>query len=356
MLLGASRAERGDDAVVVVHRVQVGNETVGRAVVENQLAAAGDERRQIRIHRFGGVGVDLLRASEIPVELERRRIPRRIAEHDVAKIARADRELRRSVGRPQRLAAEPGARIHDEPRAIDDTAIDALRRRDLVRCEALAGRRRSALQARRIERALQGIADHAVAHTVLHIARRDGAFLQQPELVDTEASGAHLALNQYARRHQRRPVVGRRAGDDGVVIVRKTLCFLQALSAAGRAAVPVRLLGSATIARRGDRLTGDRQLVHCAILIVGELLGLTRRPREIPCRSFVTGVGIGDGIAACQWVGERFVDDRARGSAVAGLHERPFHAASGSHSSNRMSEAVDGLIEPATRQNAGSFE
>src|SRR5215467_12007552 len=58
--------------------------------------------------------------------------------------------------------------------------------------------------------------------------------------------------------HDMGPEIGRRAGNDTVVIARKALRFPQPLFAAARATVPIRMLGSISVigGEEGSRLDG----------------------------------------------------------------------------------------------------
>jgi hypothetical protein len=309
------------DALVIAHRVLVRDQPVGRTVISDQLAAAADERRQIRIHGLRCAVVDGLGAREIAVDVERRRIPARIVRDDVAEVVRTNCELRRRVRGPERLAAGARARHDDFTVAVDDTRIDSLRGFDLGGAQALTRRTGRALQARGIEIARGEVRDHAVLDAVLGIASRDSGLLEQPELVGGESARSHVPLNRDAEQHQRRPIAGRRAGHDAVVVLGIALCFLQALAPTRRATEPVRSIGRPAVARCRERLAGDGQLVHGAILVIDELLRLADGPREVAAPALMTRVGVGDGVPAQQRIDQRVVDDRAGGTAVAGLHE-----------------------------------
>ena len=84
---------------------------------------------------------------------------------------------------------------------------------------------------------------------------------------------------QQRSRHQVRPEVGGRAGDDAVVVVRKALRLHQALPSAGRAADEIRQARPVAVEGRDDRLGLDGHLVDRAIAEVDHELGMAERPR-----------------------------------------------------------------------------
>ncbi len=149
------------------------------------------------------------------------------------------------------------------------------------------------------------------------------------------------------------PVVGGRAGDDAVEVVREALRFLQALLAAGRAAVPVRELRRVAVESRDRRSSPGRPSGGRP----------TRRNRSAsrdgPSRSWRGRPG---DRYRC-WPRHSRAPT-ARASAGYGIEpdqpplptawNLPFHPATGSHTSTLISESLVGVSVAATRQNAGS--
>src|SRR4029079_16242246 len=179
-----------------------------------------------------------------------------------------------------------------------------------------------ALRACGIERAELRRAERALRDAVARVARRERGGGEHAELAGAQAlRPRHVLLRQDAETHQRGPVGGRRAGHDRVIVLGEALRLLEPLPAARRAAVPVRLVRAFAVARGGHGFADDRELVHRAVRVIGELVGTTDGPREVAARALVPGVRVRDRVAACERLGERAPYDRPSGSAVAGLHE-----------------------------------
>src|SRR5262249_37829294 len=156
-------AERGGDALVVVHAAAGRDLRIVPAVIVNQLAAAGEVRLQVWIdgvdHAAAAIAVDLLGERDGGGEIERVIIPVGILEHDEPEVAvcRPER-LRTAPGRPAQLAAglqagdlAPGTRV--DAGGVHDTRGVDLRLRQATTAAAVGLARRRAGQRLRIESA-----------------------------------------------------------------------------------------------------------------------------------------------------------------------------------------------------------
>src|SRR6476646_7933696 len=76
-------------------------------------------------------------------------------------------------------------------------------------------------------------------------------------------------------------VVGGRTGGNAVVVLWILLCFLQPLTAASRAAVPVRRSRGLAVVRADERLGLDGHFVHGPVRKIDELLRMAKREAAI---------------------------------------------------------------------------
>ena len=290
-------------------------------MILQQLAAALAERLEIRIGRvedrrilrFGLLVRLIVRGV---AEVERRPVPVRIGKHEPLVVRDRYREWIRDIAiRPELLAAGHETRIELRAgRRILEAAVHASGRVDLRSREA-AVRRLTGLagQAGGIKRTLTRIVEHAVDDAVFAVAGGERAPMQEPQGCRRKVVDAALENGQRGVEvsgHQPRPVVGRHAGNDAVVIVREPLRFHQPFVAARRAADEVGAFWSFRVERLRDRLRLERGLVVGAIREVDQPFGfLEREPGRIrPARGFMAGVGRGRRIAPPQLVrklGER---------------------------------------------------
>ena len=117
------------------------------------------------------------------------------------------------------------------------------------------------------------------------------------------------------------PVIGGGAHDDAVVIHRVALRFHQALPAARRARVPIRMAGRIAI-KRGEYGAGlHRHFVRGAVSPVGHLLGMIEREGE--SSALVSAIRTRRRVTGTQHAGQcvdidRALDGRARAASARG--------------------------------------
>ena len=109
--------------------------------------------------------------------------------------------------------------------------------------------------------------------------------------------------------------VRRRSGDDGVVVIGKFLRFLEALSPASRAAVPVGKSGRAAVEGLDDGLRLHGHFVLGAPREVDELFRMIERKR--PAAPHMPGVGGRARIPCADGVGHGGIADHAGPASVA---------------------------------------
>ena len=99
------------------------------------------------------------------------------------------------------------------------------------------------------------IFDDAVFHAVERVALIEHGLMDRGIFRGRDVAGFVLVRDRGSpdlAALQVRRIIGGRSGDDAVVIVRISLRFGHRLPAAGRAAVPVRVLRSARHSKRSD--------------------------------------------------------------------------------------------------------
>src|SRR4051812_18685427 len=106
-----------------------------------------------------------------------------------------------------------------------------------------------------------------------------------------------------------RPVMGRGADQDSVVVLRKTLDLHQRLPSAVRAGAEVRMRNLPTVERADDLFGARRLKVFGPPAEVGDLLGMPGR--EVGGPAGMSGIRRAAGVAASQRVGDAAVVDRA---------------------------------------------
>ncbi len=109
--------------------------------------------------------------------------------------------------------------------------------------------------------------------------------------------------------------IGGSAVDDAVEIGRELLRFLQPLTAAGGAAIPIRIARTGAIELLGDGFRRDGHVMHGAVGEIGELFRMTHR--EARAAANVACVGARCGESPFDAVGERTVAHGAVPTAVA---------------------------------------
>ena len=169
----AGAAKHLQHACVVLRAVAGRDLRIAPAVILNQLAAAIDERLQIRIERIDGVVVRFLRPHDVGIEIELLDIPARVVEHDEPELVESGRSSRcgpSQVG-PSQLAAGLEARDLPFGLRIHGGRVNQPRRLDLCRRQTRGPVGALALQDARIERAALRILDQAILHAVQGIAR-----------------------------------------------------------------------------------------------------------------------------------------------------------------------------------------
>ena len=231
-------AQRGQDAVVIIDRVSGRDERIVPAVVQKELAAPAEKLFQVRIGGVEQPVVQFVCEIDIVVEVERPEVPVRILEHDVLEMIRDDRKGIGPArhGAPPELAArlEAGKNRFRATR-IGRARIDLFRRLHLRRRQARGPIVCRAEQRLWIEAAPHWIFDEAVLGTVGRVARLDRRFVNHRILLFRNVARRIFQrglTNPQATEHEMRPEIGRRAGDDAVVVGGKTLRFREPLLAA----------------------------------------------------------------------------------------------------------------------------
>ena len=230
------------------------------------------------------------------------------------------RPERFAAGRQARIQLRPGLRIGQA--AVHPASGLGLRFRETGWRRLIAG----AHQRARIERAAPWIVDHAVGDPVTVVAGGERLAMQQAERRRRQVAGGIFQNREHAvevSRHQPRPVVRRRAGDDAIVVRGKALGRHQAFVAARGAADEIRALGRPAVELLHEAPGLDRCLVVRAVREVDELFGLLERePGHVqPRRRFVACVGRRGRVAAPELIPHGAEGDGARPSAVADAGE-----------------------------------
>jgi len=131
---------------------------------------------------------------------------------------------------------------------------------------------------------------------------------------------------------QSRCVDGRGAGQDAIVIARISLRLGQGLSAASRATVPIRVLGSTSVIRTNYRFRSDCHFVNRAIAEIDYFFRVAGD--EIGIVAGMSGICTGAGVAGSECCCHCRVADGARPCAIAdrlqpsipsGLGQPHFH-------------------------------
>ena len=192
-----------DHARVVLRAVRRRDLRIAPAVILNQLAAAIEERLQVRVERVDGVAVGLVGARDVGVEVEL--LTSQAGSSNTRKrnwsspVARADAVQPMSVHPSSLPGSEAGnlapglgilRRRVDQPRRLD------LRAR--VRHSAVAGA--LALQHRRIELAARRVLDQAVLHAVERVAGLDDRAVQKLTLRLQTGAPPGLCRSAFATR------------------------------------------------------------------------------------------------------------------------------------------------------------
>ena len=272
-------------------------------MIRQQLAAAVEERLQIRVERVQRVVVRLLRRHDVGREVEPVDRPRRVRVHEIpvlVKTGPAGRTGPPQIG-PVGLAAGQHPRDGAPRLRVLRRRIHHLHRVHLRRRQAPVPPGTRALQHGRIEVASFRIAHDPVGDAVGGVARVEyrrvhelHLFVRQPGvLVRLEMLGDTQRPGRAAH-----PVVPRRPGDDAVVVLRESLGLLHRLTPAGRAAEPVCVLRTIAVVGPDHLLGRDRHLVHRAPPEVDHLLGVF--VPELGTTPDVTRVGRRRGVPALE--------------------------------------------------------
>ncbi len=353
----------GLDHPVVVHQRRARRDVrIRPPLVDQQLAPAREERREVRIVRAERRVVERVHAVVVLREIERLRIPVRILEQDVLEdvVAHVERKLAAGDRRPLQLAArlEAGEDQLTGLR-VRCAGVQPADRLHLRRRQARIGIRAClALDDLRIEAAAEDVFDEPVLQPVERVAR-----LQRRAVNRGVRRRRDDALRRLVRRLPLRheaerfvaPVVRGRAGENRVEVGGVALRLLERHSAAARAAGEVRQLGRHPVEAGDGRLAVHGGLVNGAMPEVGDLLGVPERPRRAGAR--VPGVGGRGRIAAAQRLTERGVLDRSGEGAVAHLLELAVPSRDGHPDfapDVGVGRGLDGELDAAERREAGN--
>ena len=277
-------AEILHDAVVVLDRIGRRHLVVAPPVIEKQLSAVREERLHVRVGRVHDDVFRAIAARRVFVEVERLPVPVRVLEDDVAvlvvDVGRRLRPLR--LDTPAQLGARHQRREQLRARArVDGRRVNLLRRRDLSAGQARGSVSALAEQHGRIEPARRRVVDEPVLEAIGAVAGGERRLVDHRVLGRRNIARGILQDGMSNPQRNRRPVRGR-SGNDAVVVVRKHLGFLEALTSARRAAIPVRALRRHAVERLDQRLGLHGHLVLGAPGEVDELLGMIERERPAP--------------------------------------------------------------------------
>ena len=192
---------------------------------------------------------------------------------------------------------------------------------DLRRGQAGVGLRAFAQQARGLEQAGRRIVHHAVFDAVLRITLGEGRRLDGRHLRGRDVGGGIRLRGlpvEDGLGQEMREVVGGRARDDAVVVLRETLGLHEGLPPAVRAAMEIRALHGPAVEGGRDRLARHRHLVDGAVTEVDDLLGVPERPGRVRRSPAVPGVGGCGRVAEAHGPGQAPQVEVTRESAVAG--------------------------------------
>ena len=264
-------------------RVVVGHDLRGVVVirpadVDHQLSATIHERLEVGIRTHVRID-DPVGQGNVAVEVHRPPIPAGILVHRVrVQVHRVG--MRLLPGEPGQLQLAPhrGAREYGLPGArVDGTGVDLPHQVDLGSRQAIGTVRPLAEQLLGIETAAVGFLDQAVVHP----DRRGAGF--QRGLVDHRVLGlgdepGRLPGDQPGRPDLRgveeRHRVGRRSGNDAVVVLGEPPRLHHRLHPPQRAADEVRVLRGGTVVGPQDGLGRDGHLVDGPVAVVDQLLGM----------------------------------------------------------------------------------
>ena len=178
---------------VVVDAVPRRDQRIAPAVIHQQLAAAAEERLQIRIDRVVVAVVQRVGQRDVLVEVERLEVPVGILEHDelevVGRDARAARARRPRPAHPSSLPGSRPGKITAPVRRILSGRVDLPRGLHLRRRQARRRCRRRALDHLRIEVAACRIVDDAVLDAVERVAGVERRLVDRRVLLRRDVAG-----------------------------------------------------------------------------------------------------------------------------------------------------------------------
>src|SRR5947207_6056680 len=248
---GRRAAQEVHHALVVVDAIQWRGRRIAPTVILEQFSSTGKERSQIGIHVARQTTIELIRAREFRVEVERSVIPAWILEQQVfedaawiAKTRAGDHMTRLGRVAPHRFSPPRIAGVDEFFRAgIDEGIIELPDQFDLRSREAIGAILVGTLYRLGIEVAACRILQDAVCDAVASVARGKDSGVKNRKLrrrdQRTGASFDGQTVPDSLCLEVCEPV--RRRADDNPIEVRwKSLRFRQPLSSAERTAIPIR--------------------------------------------------------------------------------------------------------------------
>ncbi len=118
-----------------------------------------------------------------------------------------------------------------------------------------------------------------------------------------------------------RPVIGRSAGKDAVIVGREPLRLHQRLASAIGAGGEVAMLRRATEERLRNRFARQSHLMHAAPAKIGDFFGMAESPARIDSGTNVAGIGSRGGVSAQQGDGQVVIVDHPGESAAPGAEK-----------------------------------
>jgi hypothetical protein len=299
---------------------------------QQELAPASDEARDVGVLLVHVGGKARFERRQIALGIERHEIVRGIALGDIREERGAEDRIDtawglRSADHPRDPVALAAA--HQRHRGVLATLglhsrIDTSYRFDLCLRKAIRRRAGFAFELARIPGACARIGQDAIGDAVLHVAGREHRLLDQRHVCRLQVAVRTRVERLNAKdgvRVDHRRIYGC-AGNHAVVVVGIALDLGEALSATGRAPLPVTALRRAAVVPRRDRLADDGRFMRRAMTEIDDpfrvlLPGTFERERPVGrAGTRVPEIVLNRGVSAGQ-SGRRSLDRQIAGRAAA---------------------------------------
>ena len=162
--------------------------------------------------------------------------------------------------------------------------------------------------------ALPGIFDKSILYPIDRVTGIEHRLVDYRIFLGRDIACLILQDRECDPQRHGRPVSGR-SGDDTVVVIRKHLCFLQSLSAARRASVPIGELRRISVKSLDDCLRLDRHLMFRPIPEVNQLFLMAQR--KAAAATNVPGIGRARHVSTPKRFRHGGITDHARPAAIA---------------------------------------